>query len=44
MNRWNDTFATPLEAESVAVGEKFLASHGWDATKHQLEPPSVPFR
>lgn len=37
MNRWNDCFATPLEAEPVAVGEKFLASHGWDAAKHQRE-------
>jgi uncharacterized peroxidase-related enzyme len=34
MNRWNDTMATPLEAEPVEVGEKFLASHGWDAGKH----------
>ncbi len=38
LNRWNDTFATPLEAEPVAVGEKFLAAHGWDAAKHHREP------
>ncbi len=38
LNRWNDTFATPLEAEPVAVGEKFLAAHGWDAVKHERQP------
>jgi alkylhydroperoxidase family enzyme len=35
MNRWNDTMATPLEAEPVEVGEKHLASHGWDIGKHK---------
>lgn len=34
LNRWNDTMATPLEDEPIAVGEKFLASHGWDGGKH----------
>ncbi|OGA06271.1 MAG: peroxidase [Betaproteobacteria bacterium RIFCSPLOWO2_02_FULL_64_12] len=34
LNRWNDTMATPLEAEPIAVGEKFLAPHGWSAGKH----------
>ena len=34
LNRWNDTFATPLEDEPIAVGEKYLASHGWEAGKH----------
>jgi uncharacterized peroxidase-related enzyme len=34
LNRWNDTFATPLEDEAVAIGEKYLASHGWEAGKH----------
>lgn len=34
MNRWNDTMATPLEAEPVEVGERFLAEHGWSADKH----------
>jgi alkylhydroperoxidase family enzyme len=35
MNRWNDTMATPLEAEPIEVGEKHLARHGWDAGKHR---------
>jgi uncharacterized peroxidase-related enzyme len=34
MNRWNDTMATPLEAEPVEVGEKFLSEHGWRVGKH----------
>lgn len=34
MNRWNDTMATPLEAEPVEVGERFLAAHGWTSAKH----------
>ena len=34
LNRWNDTMATPLEAEPIEAGEKFLASHGWEAGKH----------
>ncbi len=34
MNRWNDTFATPLEEEPIETGEKFLASHGWEVGKH----------
>jgi len=34
LNRWNDTLATPLEDEPIAVGERFLASHGWSAGKH----------
>jgi uncharacterized peroxidase-related enzyme len=34
LNRWNDTMATPLEAEPIEVGEKHLASHGWNAGKH----------
>ena len=34
MNRWNDTMATPLEAEPIEVGEKFLAGHGWEVGKH----------
>jgi uncharacterized peroxidase-related enzyme len=34
MNRWNDTMATPLEAEPIAVGDKFLAAHGWEVGKH----------
>ncbi len=35
MNRWNDTMATPLEAEPTEVGEKHLAHGGWNAGKHQ---------
>ena len=35
LNRWNDTLGTPLEDEPIAVGEKFLASHGWSPGKHQ---------
>lgn len=34
LNRWNDTFATPLEDEALATGQKYLAPHGWDAGKH----------
>ncbi len=34
LNRWNDTMGTPLEDEPLAVGEKFLAPHGWSAGKH----------
>ncbi|HLB16997.1 MAG TPA: carboxymuconolactone decarboxylase family protein [Burkholderiales bacterium] len=34
LNRWNDTMATPLEAEPIEVGEKHLAPHGWQAGKH----------
>ena len=34
LNRWNDTLATPLEREPIAVGEKDLAAHGWSAGKH----------
>ncbi len=34
LNRWNDSLATPLEDEPIAVGEKYLADHGWKAGKH----------
>jgi alkylhydroperoxidase family enzyme len=34
LNRWNDTLATPLEDEPIAVGEKYLAAHGWSVGKH----------
>src|SRR5574341_841955 len=34
LNRWNDTMGTPLESEPMAVGERFLAPHGWSAGKH----------
>ena len=35
LNRWNDTMATPLEAEPIEIGERFLAPHGWDVAKHR---------
>jgi uncharacterized peroxidase-related enzyme len=34
LNRWNDTFATPLEEGPLEFGETHLAAHGWDAGKH----------
>ena len=34
LNRWNDTFATPLEDEPLEFGEKHLAAQGWSAEKH----------
>lgn len=34
LNRWNDTFATPIEDGALAGGLKYLASHGWEADKH----------
>jgi len=35
LNRWNDTFATPLEDEPVEAGEKYLARGGWHPGKHR---------
>lgn len=34
MNRWNDSMATPLEAEPTEVGERFLSKRGWSDAKH----------
>jgi len=34
LNRWNDTFATPLEDEPLQFGETHLAAHGWSVGKH----------
>jgi uncharacterized peroxidase-related enzyme len=34
LNRWNDTMATELEEAPRAVGERYLASTGWDGGKH----------
>jgi uncharacterized peroxidase-related enzyme len=34
LNRWNDTFATPLEDEPLEFGEKHLTSQGWSPDKH----------
>jgi alkylhydroperoxidase family enzyme len=35
LNRWNDTFATPLEEAPLHFGETHLADQGWDAGKHR---------
>jgi alkylhydroperoxidase family enzyme len=35
MNRFNDTMATPLEDEPIAVAEKHIAAHGWTIGKHK---------
>jgi len=35
MNRFNDTMATPLEDEPIAVAEKHIAQHGWTLGKHR---------
>jgi uncharacterized peroxidase-related enzyme len=35
LNRWNDSLATPLEAEPIEVGEKFLAKGGWHIGRHR---------
>ena len=34
LNRFNDTMPTELEAPAIAVGQEFLASHGWSVGKH----------
>src|SRR5262245_18198135 len=34
LNRWNETFATPLGEGPLECGEKHLARQGWDAGKH----------
>jgi hypothetical protein len=34
LNRWNDTFATPLEDTPLNFGENHLSAHGWEAGKH----------
>ncbi|MBI4177998.1 carboxymuconolactone decarboxylase family protein [bacterium] len=34
LNRWNDTFATPIEDGALAAGEKYLAPHGWEPAGH----------
>jgi uncharacterized peroxidase-related enzyme len=34
LNRWNDTFATPLEDSPLEFGERHLATQGWNAGKH----------
>lgn len=34
LNRWNDTFATPLEDEAIVHGRQYLESRGWEIGKH----------
>jgi len=34
LNRWNDTMATPLEAEPRAFAESTLSAGGWEPGKH----------
>jgi len=36
LNRWNDTFGTPLEAAAIANAEKYLAVSGWEIGKHRV--------
>jgi uncharacterized peroxidase-related enzyme len=38
LNRWNDTFATPLEESPLAFGAAHLAARGWEAGKHARAP------
>jgi uncharacterized peroxidase-related enzyme len=33
-NRWNDSLATTLEAEPMAIGNEHLGATGWTAGKH----------
>lgn len=33
-NRWNDSLATPLEDEPIAIAEKHIAKQGWELGKH----------
>jgi len=35
LNRFNDTMATPLEAEPIEIGEKHLAKSGWSIGRHR---------
>ncbi len=34
LNRWNDTFATPLEGAPIATAERLLSHQGWSLGKH----------
>jgi len=34
LNRWNDTFGTPLENKAIEHGEKYLTKSGWGIGKH----------
>jgi uncharacterized peroxidase-related enzyme len=33
-NRWNDSMATPLEEEPLALADQLLSDKGWEAGKH----------
>jgi len=33
-NRWNDSMATALEEDAIAVAQPLLADHGWEVGKH----------
>ncbi|MEO1434923.1 MAG: carboxymuconolactone decarboxylase family protein [Bacteroidota bacterium] len=35
LNRWNDTFATQLEASPMAFATEIIGEKGWEAGKHQ---------
>ena len=37
-NRWNDSMATPLEAEPIAKAGALLGDKGWNAGKHATSP------
>ena len=39
LNRWNDTMATPLEAQPLKDAEEHLAQHGWQLGRHRAPPP-----
>ena len=34
LNRWNDTLATTLEPEPLALADEILAPKGWEVGKH----------
>lgn len=38
LNRWNDTMATDLEPEPIAIGETKLKDRGWTPGKHVAAP------
>ena len=40
-NRWNDSMATPLEAEPIARAGALLGEAGWNVGKHAPSPWSV---
>ncbi|MEM6723557.1 MAG: carboxymuconolactone decarboxylase family protein [Bacteroidota bacterium] len=35
LNRWNDTFATELEANPMAFAKEIIGDKGWEVGKHQ---------